>query len=396
MVRNYLKVWRSVAGPGKQAAARRLLFVVNNPAFFLSHRLPLALAAQQAGFDVHVATMDGPSVSRIVGQGLAHHVLPMSRSGKNPIQELRSIYAMWRLFRRLRPDIVHAVTIKPVLYGGIAARLAGVPAYVAAISGLGFIFTRPVQGFDFLRTAATMLYRLALGHRNSRVIFQNTNDRDVLRQAGVVRPEQAVLVRGSGVDLEGFSMVPEPAGPPVAIMAARLLADKGVREFVDAARLAAGDASGLRWRLVGSPDPGNPASMTPDQLAQWRQEGVVECLGERNDVAQLYQQAHIVVLPSYREGLPKSLVEAAACGRAVVTTDVPGCRDAITPGVTGVLVPVQDARALADAVLDLARDEDRRRAMGRAGRELAEGEFDIRKIAQVHLDLYASLLGAGR
>src|SRR5690606_6513902 len=131
--------------------------------------------------------MDGPSVSRIVGLGLAHHALPMSRSGKNPIQELHSIYAIWRLFRRLRPGIVHAVTIKPVLYGGIAARLAGVPAYVAAISGLGFIFTRPVQGFDFLRAAATILYRLALGHRNSRVIFQNTNDRDVLRKLEIGR-----------------------------------------------------------------------------------------------------------------------------------------------------------------------------------------------------------------
>ncbi|MGB6105905.1 MAG: glycosyltransferase family 4 protein [Pusillimonas sp.] len=380
-----------MATSARPPGTRRLLFVVNNPAFFLSHRLPLAVAAREAGFDVHVATMDGPSVPDIVSQGLAHHAIPMSRSGKNPIQELQSIYSLWRLFRRLRPDIVHAATIKPVLYGGIAARLAGVPAYLAAVSGLGFIFTRPARRFDVLRLAATLLYRLALGHGNSRVIFQNTNDRDVLSRAGVVRPGQAVLIRGSGVDLEAFRMEPEPAGPPVAIMAARLLADKGVVEFVEAARLAAGDASGLRWQLVGSPDPGNPASITPDQLEQWTREEVVECLGERNDVAQLYRQAHIVVLPSYREGLPKSLVEAAACGRAVVTTDVPGCRDAITPGVTGLLVPVRDAGALADAVLGLARDEVRRRGMGEAGRELAEREFDIRKIVQAHLDLYVAL-----
>src|SRR5690606_21129919 len=167
--------------------------------------------------------------------------------------------------------------------------------------------------------------------------------------------------------------------------------DKGVVEFVEAARLTANDPSGLRWQLVGSPDPGNPASITQAQFAQWSREGVVQCLGERKDVAQLYQQAHIVVLPSYREGLPKSLVEAAACGRAVVTTDVPGCRDAITPDVTGLLVPVRDVRALADAVLSLARDDGRRKAMGHAGRELAENEFDIRKVAQVHLGLYAEL-----
>ncbi|NYT58988.1 glycosyltransferase [Alcaligenaceae bacterium] len=396
MVHNYHKVWRSVTISKKDASQRRLLFVVNNPAFFLSHRLPLAVAAKAAGFDVHVATMDGPSVPDVVAHGLVHHVIPMSRSGKNPLEEINSIYALWRLFRRLQPDVVHAATIKPVLYGGIAARLAGVPGYLAAISGLGFIFTRPTKRFDFLRMAATTLYRLALGHRNSRVIFQNSNDRDVLRKAGVVRSDQVVMIRGSGADLDLFQAVPEPAGPPIAIMAARLLTDKGVLEFVEAARMTANYPSGLRWQLVGSPDPGNPASITPEQFEQWQREGVVECLGERSDVAELYQQAHIVVLPSYREGLPKSLVEAAACGRAVVTTDVPGCRDAITPDVTGLLVPVRDARALADAVLSLANDDTRRQAMGRAGRELAESEFDINKVAQVHLDLYVQLSGRGK
>lgn len=393
MVNNYHKVWGRVAAGQSMTGCRRLLFVVNNPSFFLSHRLPLAVAARNAGFDVHVATMDGPSVPDILAQGLTHHVIPMSRSGKNPLKEIHSIYALWRLFRQLRPDVVHAATIKPVLYGGIAARLAGVPGYLAAVSGLGFIFMRPERGFDFLRTAATFLYRLSLGHRNSRVIFQNSSDRDVLRKAGVVRPGQVVMIRGSGVDLDAFNAVPEPAGPPVAIMAARLLTDKGVNEFVAAARLAANDHSGLRWQLVGSPDPGNPASVTPGQLAQWVREGLVECLGERSDVAQLYQQAHIVVLPSYREGLPKSLVEAAACGRAVVTTDVPGCRDAITPGITGLLVPVRDAQALADAVVSLAHDGARRQSMGRAGRDLAESEFDIRKIAQLHVSLYTELAG---
>ncbi|SHH04949.1 Glycosyltransferase involved in cell wall bisynthesis [Pollutimonas bauzanensis] len=381
----------SGAGGGRAGRPRRLLFVVNNPAFFLSHRLPLALGAQRAGFEVHVATMDGPSVPQIVEHGLAHHVIPMSRSGKHPVQETQSIYALWRLFRRLRPDVVHAVTIKPVLYGGIAARLAGVPAYVAAISGLGFVFTKRGQGLDFLRLAATLLYRLALGHPNSRVIFQNVNDRDVLRKAGVVRPEQVVLIRGSGVDLNEFQAVPEPDGPPVAIMAARLLRDKGAVEFVEAARLAAGHAGGLRWVLAGGPDAGNPASVSEEEFARWQREGVVECLGERSDIAALYQQSHIAVLPSYREGLPRSLVEAAACGRAVVTTDVPGCRDAIEPGVSGLLVPVRNARALADAVMRLAGDAQLRHQMGEAGRRLAEREFDIRKIVQTHVDLYEML-----
>lgn len=381
-----------VAAGVARNAERRLLYVVNNPAFFLSHRLPLALAAKQAGFDVHVATMDGPSVTQIVEHGLTHHVVPMSRSGKNPVREIETLFFLWRLFRRLRPTVVHAVTIKPVLYGGIAARLAGVPAYIAAVSGLGFIFMRQRGGPDFLRLAATVLYRLALGHPNSRVIFQNANDRDVLERAGVVRARQAVLIRGSGVDLSAFPAAPEPEGPPIAIMVARLLIDKGVFEFVEAARMTAGDPSGLRWVLVGTPDPGNPASATEAQFRQWQDEGIVECLGERRDIADLYRGTHIAVLPSYREGLPKSLVEAAACARAVVTTDVPGCRDAIEPDVSGLLVPARDARALADAVLRLAKDGDLRRRMGAAGRELAEAEFDIRKVVQAHLAIYTELL----
>lgn len=388
----------STVGVPPQQYVKRLLIVVNNPLFFLSHRLQLALDAKQAGYDVHIATMDGPAVADVISHGLVHHVIPMSRSGKNPLEEARTLYALWRLFRRVRPDVVHAVTIKPVLYGGIAARLAGVKAYVAAISGLGFVFTRQKQGFDFLRVAAIGLYRLALAHPNSRVIFQNTNDRDVLQRARVVRAGQAVMIRGSGVSLDAFPVLPEPEGPVVAIMVARLLRDKGVMEFVEAARIAAlrsdGSAAngrGLRWVLVGAPDLGNPASVTVREVEQWRNEGVVECLGERSDIASLYAQAHIAVLPSYREGLPKSLVEAAACGRAVVTTDVPGCRDAIEPGASGLLVPVRDGRRLADAVLRLANDDALRHQMGAEGRHLAEREFDIRKIISAHLAIYDAL-----
>ena len=374
-----------------QIAQRRLLIVVNNPAFFLSHRLPLALGALQAGFEVHVATMDGPSIPKIIAHGLHHHVIPMSRSGKNPIEELQTTWALWRLYRRVRPAVVHAVTIKPVLYGGIAARLAGVPTFIAAVSGLGFIFTRQRPGFDFVRWTATLLYRFALGHSNSRVIFQNRNDRDVLRKANVVRPEQVVLIRGSGVDLEHYKATPEPQGAPIAIMVSRLLIDKGVREFVAAARVSAGHPSGLRWVLAGSPDTGNPATITESEVEQWKREGVVEFLGEQSNIAELYRQSHIAVLPSYREGLPKSLLEAAACARAVVTTDVPGCRDAIEPDVTGILVPARDATALSLAVQRLATDADLRRRLGAAGRELAEREFDIRHVVKVHVDLYETL-----
>ncbi|MEI2416958.1 glycosyltransferase family 4 protein [Orrella sp. JC864] len=373
-------------------APERLLFVVNNPAFFLSHRLPLALGAQAAGFQVHVATMDGDTVPVIRSHGMAHHVLPLSRSGSNPLQELRSLWAMWRLMRRLRPRVAHLVTIKPVLYGGIAARLAGVHGMVAAISGLGFVFMRKKEGVDLLRTVVVALYRLALGHRNSRVIFQNAADRDTLLALGVVRAGQVVLVRGAGVDLAEFPATPEPPAPPVKVlMVGRLLRDKGVHEYVQAARLSAQRGAPVQWLLAGSPDPGNPASVTDEQVRQWQAEGHVQFLGERRDIAQLYAQSHIAALPSYREGLPRSLIEAAACARAVVTTDVPGCRDAIEPGRTGLLVPVRDGQALADAVLRLADDAPLRRGMGQAGRELAERAFDIRHVVEVHLEVYRML-----
>lgn len=374
------------------SAGRCLLFVVNNPAFFMSHRVPVALAAQKAGYDVHVATMDGPAVADIQALGMTHHAIPMTRSGKRPLQELGTLLALVRLFRRLRPLVVHLVTIKPVLYGGIAARLARVPGMVAAISGLGFVFLSNSLKMRLVRAVVARLYRIALGHPNSRVIFQNANDRDLLKSLGAVREEQVVIIRGAGVDLDAFRPTPEPPAPPVVVtMVARLLRDKGVQEFVQAARLLRERGVPVTMQLVGGLDAGNPASATQADVDAWQQDGCVQALGERSDVAALYAAAHIAVLPSYREGLPKSLIEAAACGRAVVTTDVPGCRDAIEPNVTGLLVPVRDAAALADAIARLAKDAALRQAMGAAGRALAEREFDINQVARIHVALYDAL-----
>ncbi|MGE8566806.1 N,N'-diacetylbacillosaminyl-diphospho-undecaprenol alpha-1,3-N-acetylgalactosaminyltransferase [compost metagenome] len=374
--------------------SRRLMFVVNNPAFFMSHRVPVALAAQQAGYDVHVATMDGPAVADIQALGMTHHAIPMTRSGKHPLQELGTLLALVRLFRRVRPDVVHLVTIKPVLYGGIAARIARVPGMVAAISGLGFVFLSNSLKMRLVRAVVARLYRVALGHPNSRVIFQNANDRDLLKSLGAVRDEQVVMIRGAGVDLEAYRASPEPPAPPVVVtMVARLLRDKGVREFVEAAALLRARGVPVTMQLVGGLDAGNPASATQQEVDAWQRDGAVQALGERSDIAELYAASHIAVLPSYREGLPKSLIEAAACGRAVVTTDVPGCRDAIEPGQTGLLVPVRDAQSLADAIARLAEDAALRQRMGAAGRALAEREFDIKRVARIHVELYDALVG---
>ncbi|CAJ48123.1 glycosyltransferase family 4 protein [Bordetella avium] len=371
----------------------RLLFVVNNPAFFLSHRVALAIAAQAQGYEVHVATMDGPSVPQIQALGMTHHVIPMSRSGKKPMEELKTMLALYRLFRKLRPDLVHLVTIKPVLYGGIAARLARVPAMVAAISGLGYVFMAKGARARLVRAVVGRFYRLALGHPNSRVIFQNANDRDLLSRLGAVRSERVEMIRGSGVDLSRYRAEPEPPAPPVVVlMVARLLRDKGVYEFVEAARLLRQQGLNVRMRLAGGVDLGNPASIRADEVQAWARAGLVEALGERQDIAELYAASHIAVLPSYREGLPKSLIEAAACARAVVTTDVPGCRDAIDPDQTGLLVPPHDAPALAAAIARLVADPAQRQRMGQAGRRLAEREFSIDDVCRRHLAIYAALL----
>lgn len=376
-----------------------LLFVVNDVGYFISHRLPLAEAAKAQGYDVQIAcTGDG---SALRAMGFIHHPVPVARGTARPLGEFRALMALISLFRRLRPTLVHLVTLKPVLYGGIAARLVGTPAVVSAVPGLGFLF---IGGGGMkaasIRTLIMPLFRFAFGHPNQKIIFQNREDLEQLAAAAGLERRKAVLIRGSGVDLEKYRYVSEPDDVPTVSMASRLLRDKGVMEFVEAARLLRQRGVNARFWLIGTPDPANPATVSDLQVSVWRKEGLIECLGQRDDVPELYARSHVITLPSYREGLPKALVEAAASGRAVVTTDVPGCRDAIKAGVTGLLVPPRESVALADALQALLDDNDRRRLMGSAGRRLAEQEFCIKKIVSAHLAAYGALTsrstGAGR
>lgn len=371
----------------------RLLFVVNDAGFFLSHRLPIAIAAREAGYDVHVATIPGAAVNDVVTHGFTHHMVPLTRSGMNLFIELFGFWSIFRLFLRVKPDLVHLVTIKPVLYGGIAARLAGVHGVVTAVSGLGFAFTARGVRVGLVRLLIGGLYKLAFGKKNLRVIFQNPDDRAKLVELGVARPNKSVMIRGSGADLSAYCVVPEPIGVPIVTMASRLLKDKGVCEFVEAARLLNEKGVKAHYWLVGDVDFRNPMSISHSELELWREDGLVELLGYRRDIAEIFAASNLVVLPSYYgEGLPKVLVEASACGRAVVTTDMPGCRDAIEVDVTGVLVPPRDAAALAAAIQRLLEDDDLRRRMGKAGRLLAEREFPIEKIVSAHLDVYQTLM----
>jgi glycosyltransferase involved in cell wall biosynthesis len=374
---------------------RRLLFVVNDLEFFVSHRLPIARAARAAGYDVHVATPPGASRIDINAFGLAHHEIPMTRRGLNPLAELRTLAALVGLLRRLKPDLVHLVTMKPILYGGVAARLCSVPAVVAAIAGLGYLNDPIEQRSRRLRLLVLPLLRFAMGHRNIVAIFQNADDRRALVAATGLDNERAVLISGSGVELDRYRALPEPPPPVTVVFASRLLRPKGVVEYIAAARLLHERGLDLRFRLAGDVDQGNPLTVTSAELEAWRGEGHVEVIGRASDIPGLFATSHIVVLPSYYgEGLPRVLLEAAACGRAVVTTDHPGCRDAVEPGVTGLLVPPRDVQALSNAIEALARDAARRQAMGAAARRRAEREFGVDLVVAEHLRAYADLATA--
>ncbi len=294
--------------------------------------------------------------------------------------------------KRIQPDIVHLVTIKPVIYGSLAARAARIPAVVAAVSGLGYAFIDQHLEAKMLRKLIGTLYRQAFRHKNLRVIFQNDDDRTTLLDLNALKENQSILIHGSGVDLTHYPYHIEPnATPQVVVMASRLLRDKGVFEYVEAAKALRAQGVQARFLLAGQVDPGNPSSLDEKQLSTWIENQDIEYIGYCDDTSSLFAQVNLVVLPSYREGLPRVLAEAAACGRAVVTTNVPGCRAAIIPNKTGLLVNVRDALSLAEAIHQLLRDDTLRQTMGNEGRQLAENVFDIKKIVAEHMHVYQTL-----
>jgi glycosyltransferase involved in cell wall biosynthesis len=372
---------------------KKLLFLVNVDWFFLSHRLPIALEAMRQGYEVHVATGITDRFDELRSHGLIVHPLAIKRSSTGLAGEVRTFLQIVQVFKKVQPQIVHLVTIKPVLFGGIAARLVGVPAVVAAISGLGYVFIAKGWKAKSIRFFVAGLYRLALGKRKLQVICQNPDDRETLVRAAGLSLHKVAMIPGSGVDLSAYTLTPLPQGVPVVVMAARLLVDKGVYEFIAAAELLRKRGVDARFLLAGEPDPGNPASVKEEELMAWRRAGTVELLGKRDDIIRLFAMSSLVVLPSYREGLPRVLIEAAASGRAVVTTDVPGCRDAVVKDQTGILVPPRNAVALADAMQLLLEDMELCARMGQAGRILAEEKFAIEKVVMAHMEIYRNLTG---
>lgn len=331
-------------------------------------------------------------VARLQEEGFAWHQIDLSRRGMNPIVEARTLLQCLRLYRRLRPTLVQHFTVKPILYGSLAARLTGVPAVVNSVTGLGYVFIRADWWGRLLRGLVRPFYRLALTGGRSRVIFQNPQDQAAFIAHGLVREADSTVIRGSGVDVERFRPLPEPGGLPVVLMASRMLWDKGVGELVIAARLLKEREVPGKVILVGAPDPGNPSAIPERQLRRWVEEGIVEWQGLQEDMPEVYARSHIVALPSYREGLPRSLIEAAAAGRPIIATDVPGCREVVRHGVNGLLVPPKDPEALADALERLLTDPRSRERMGRRGREFAVDVFSDRRVVSETIAVYEGLL----
>ncbi|MCZ6596581.1 MAG: glycosyltransferase family 4 protein [Planctomycetota bacterium] len=369
----------------------KILYLVTDDSFFWSHRRPLASAARDAGCEVVVATPPGEYRARIEAEGFRFAPVGMARS-RNPVRVLMSFFAVFRLYRRERPDLVHHVSMRPVILGGLAARLAAVPARVDLVTGLGWVFT---SGSRWLRFLVERAYRIALGGRRGWTVFQNPDDREHFVSRGLVDPARSSVILGSGVDVERLSARPEPRGTPRVVLAARMLEHKGVGDLVEAGRILRERGVPHRIVLAGRPDEENPASIPAEQLEAWDAEGIVEWVGHREDVEHLLADSHVACLPSYyREGLPKFLLEALALGRPVVTTDMPGCREAVRGGENGILVPPRRPTELADALERLLSDPEARRVMGQASRALARRCFAEPVVVGETLAIYKRQVGS--
>jgi len=375
----------------------RLLIVTNVGWFFLSHRMPIGLAARASGYEVHVAAalddaLDTTTERSLIEAGLLFHRMSFSRSGTHPFRLLREIVSLYKLYKTIKPDVIHLVTLKPILLGGLAAKFAGMRAVVLAIPGRGSVFSAQGILATARRRLAVLVYRLAYSSNRTRVIVQNVEDRDYFVNRRIFSINDIRLIRGSGVDLLKFAPKPESKDMPIVVFASRMLKEKGVADFVCAATMLKSRGIQARFVLVGEPDHGNPHSHTRAELESWVATGAVEWWGFRSEMNAVFALAHIVCFPTYYgEGVPKVLIEAAACARPIVTSDMPGCRDIVRQGVNGFLIKPRDVGGIANAIERLLGDAELRATMGVRGRALVEHEFSLDIVVRQTLDVYREL-----
>jgi glycosyltransferase involved in cell wall biosynthesis len=367
----------------------RLLFLLTEDWFFCSHFIERAVAAKAAGYEVVVACRENSHGEQIRKMGLRLVPVDFVRRSTSPLMELRTLRQIFRLYRRERPDIVHQIGAKPILYGSLAARILGIRRIVNASIGMGYVFSSTDSRARRLKPLVNFAYRCLMNPPGSKVVFENGDDLATFVRMGAVQQEDAVLIRGAGIDVDAYQPHgDEPPGAPIIMLIARMLRDKGINEFVEAAHLLHEEGTRARFVLVGDPDPENPTSIPLDKLQAWNGVQGVEWWGWRGDIAEILAESHIACLPSYREGLPKSLLEAAASGLPIVTTDTVGCREVVRDGENGYLVPVGEARALADALKALIDSPVLRKKMGAVGRVRAEAEFASARVIAETLAVY--------
>lgn len=368
----------------------RLLYLVTEDWYFVEHRLPMARAARDAGFEVHVAARVDRHAAAIEAEGFHLHPLRWTRGSLDPRDLFRIVRDARALYRTTKPDIAHHVALEPCIIGSLAAR--GLPmAILNGITGMGFAFTSQTMRARLVRAVVSALIPRLFARRASLVMVENPDDRAAIAALGIAA-ERIVVIPGSGVDVARFTPLPEPSGPVTAAYVGRLLEDKGLRSLMAAHERLVAQGRSVRLLLAGAADPANPACVPAQVLEDWRKRPGVQFLGHIADIRSVWAQAHIAVLPSRGEGLPLSLVEAAACGRPLVATDVPGCREIAHDGENAILVPVDDAPALADAIAALAADPALRARYGAAGRRLAESEFSSARIGREIIAIYRRLL----
>jgi glycosyltransferase involved in cell wall biosynthesis len=381
----------------KSPSRATVIFLVTEDWYFWSHRVPIARAVRDAGFRVIVATRVRHFGERIKAERFELYPLPWRRRGDGILGALRALTAITRLYISEAPVLVHHVALKPMVFGALGALLAGVPKQINMLAGLGFVFVSPTPLARIQRAAILMALKLLVNRTGSEVIVQNSDDGEELIRRGVLDRRRCTLVAGSGVDTGRYTYQPEPpAGPLVVTMVSRMLRYKGVSALVDAARELKRKGHPVRVLLVGPVDPDNRSSLTEAELVAWQEEGIIEWLGAQEDIPGIWARSHIAVLPSmYREGVPKTLLEAAACGRPIVTTDMPGCKDVVDDGKTGYLVPQGDSSRLADAIEKLAASPDLRRSMGLEGRHKVERLFAEELIVAQMMGIYRDVLSEG-
>ena len=370
---------------------KKILYIVNNSNYFLSHRLSVALSAKRNGYEVHLVSPEDKAVKEIKSKGIIHHNIQLTRSGVGVLSEIRVIFSIYKKVKEIEPDLVHLVTIKPVIYGGIVSTILGVKGVIAAIPGLGYSYISKGFKYSIFRFFLSFLYRLAFLKRSLRVIFQNEEDRKKISKSTGLTKDKIVLIKGSGVDLKKFSFSIIPKGIPVVSMASRLQRDKGVIEFFEAAKIIKDKKIPVEFRFIGNLDLDYAFPVPTEILNAWKKRNIIKFLGFREDINNLFKESSIIVLPSYREGFPKVLQEAAACGRPVITSNVAGCRDAIEDNVTGLLVKPRDSTDLAKKIEHLLSDKDLLEKMSWESRKLAEKEFSLDGVVEKHLKIYKEL-----